>query len=429
MDDQAPRKPPSLHLPVAEPRRRPCKGRCSKVSLIGPLHKRYPDKVHPQFLLHVGKFIESRPVQIVFTILFILDIAIVLAELILETELTKQELELCKLNCTVEDHAQQQRRTVDFSVFFHLHSGRQEPPGNQTEGGGGEAAGDSVECENSKGLLSRLETAETCLHWISIGILSFFALELLTLIVVFNIYFFLHIFYMLDLVVVGATLGLEIGLRSAVSYEVTGVIIFLRLWRLVRAGHGVLTLEGEAMSELKLKIRRNARKYAKLQSDAHEYELELLSLEALLEANGICHPEFSNLPEKFHKTSDNHFEIPEDSLEPGEREMINKWLADAAAANKNRVLRLTKESELRESQLKANKGGGLRATQEKAMPEDPQPIREPKPRAVEEREVDLDPFVAGSTNQQEQHRHHQQQQQQDEHSDSYEEFLSWKKTH
>ena len=47
---------------------------------------------------------------------------------------------------------------------------------------------------------------------------------------------------------VGLTLGLELGLKGNVNQEIAAVIIFLRLWRLVRAGHGVFTLEGEQIA-------------------------------------------------------------------------------------------------------------------------------------------------------------------------------------
>jgi hypothetical protein len=161
--------------------------------------------------------------------------------------------------------------------------------------------------------------------------------------VAFMEFFFLHLFYVFDLVVVTLSLGLELGFSQAVNQEIAAVIIFLRMWRLVRAGHGVLTLEGERMSELRNKIRKNAVKFAKLTCDVKEYEFEMLCLEELLDLNGIRHPNFSAHSRKYHRSGDVPRYDGGEALEEEEREMLRDWLALAAEQNQRRVdlLRLT----------------------------------------------------------------------------------------
>jgi hypothetical protein len=51
----------------------------------------------------------------------------------------------------------------------------------------------------------------------------------------FGRHFFTHFGYVLDLVVVSVSLGVEIGHNE----DVIGLLIFLRLWRVVRIFHGV----------------------------------------------------------------------------------------------------------------------------------------------------------------------------------------------
>jgi hypothetical protein len=164
-----------------------------------------------------------------------------------------------------------------------------------------------------------------------------FALELLLLMLAFMEYFFLHLFYVLDLAIVGLSLGLELGFSTAVNQEIAAVIIFLRMWRLVRAGHGVLTLEGERVNELRLKVRKNAVKFTQLQSDIKEYEFELLALEELLNRNGVRHPNFTRLSRKYHQAADvPHYEGGE-ALQQEERQMLSDWLDEAATLNQHRV--------------------------------------------------------------------------------------------
>ncbi len=143
--------------------------------------------------------------------------------------------------------------------------------------------------------LHQLELAERILHWISVSLLCVFLSELLTLFFVFGKYFLRHILYMVDVVIVSVSLGLELGLNTAQYQDAAAVVIFLRLWRLVRAGHGLLALSAERHEDVMHKM---IVKTAKLKADVREYELEMTALETLLQDNGITHPQFSLLSDK-----------------------------------------------------------------------------------------------------------------------------------
>ncbi|BBN03902.1 voltage-gated hydrogen channel 1 [Marchantia polymorpha subsp. ruderalis] len=96
------------------------------------------------------------------------------------------------------------------------------------------------------------------LLWVSVGILSFLALNVVGLMVAFGMSFFRHIGYVLDAVVVGLSLGLEIGLNS----DTPGLLVLLTLWRIVRVAHGIFEVADEHWEKEIKKL------------EAHVHELE-----------------------------------------------------------------------------------------------------------------------------------------------------------
>ncbi|KAG6546318.1 hypothetical protein Mapa_012359 [Marchantia paleacea] len=108
--------------------------------------------------------------------------------------------------------------------------------------------------------LEHLEHSEhwKFLYWISISILSFLCLNVLGLLAAFGRSFFFHPGYVLDSVVVGTALGLEIGLDT----DTAGLLIILTLWRIVRVAHGIFEVtDGHWEKEIK-----------KLEEHIHESE-------------------------------------------------------------------------------------------------------------------------------------------------------------
>lgn len=80
------------------------------------------------------------------------------------------------------------------------------------------------------------------LFWTSISILIIFLAELFLLVcAVGPLLFVRNFFYLFDLVIVATSLALELALRAEIAEDVGGLLIFVRLWRLLRISHGIFT--------------------------------------------------------------------------------------------------------------------------------------------------------------------------------------------
>jgi len=74
------------------------------------------------------------------------------------------------------------------------------------------------------------------LHVTGLIFLSVFALELLLLVVAYDVHFFLHPMFTLDLVVVTASVTLDLTLRT----DLPSLIVVFRLWRVIRISHAIV---------------------------------------------------------------------------------------------------------------------------------------------------------------------------------------------
>ncbi|GBG26499.1 Voltage-gated hydrogen channel 1 [Hondaea fermentalgiana] len=83
--------------------------------------------------------------------------------------------------------------------------------------------------------------AHEALFWISVTILILFELELAVLLASIHRLFFRNALYIFDFVVVTVALVLETVLHTELAQEAGGLLIFVRLWRLLRVGHGIFT--------------------------------------------------------------------------------------------------------------------------------------------------------------------------------------------
>jgi hypothetical protein len=134
------------------------KRKCPDVSgLTVALTKRFPHKVRIKPLLPVARFIESHRVQTIIALLFVLDVVIVLAELIIETEVLRLERDICESELGRLQNETQGCIAVRQATTAPLDNS------TTTDPGGG--------IEAQRAVLQSLETAETVLHWVSIGIL------------------------------------------------------------------------------------------------------------------------------------------------------------------------------------------------------------------------------------------------------------------
>jgi hypothetical protein len=155
---------PDLGQRLQEMEKKP-KRTCPDLSgLTVPLTKRFPQKVRIKPMLPFARFIESRHVQTVITILFIVDVIIVLAELIIETEILRLERNICESELhALQNETHDCAATKTRATLQKLPKRASTEPANSTapDPGGG----------SSLQTLQGLETAEEVLHWISIGIL------------------------------------------------------------------------------------------------------------------------------------------------------------------------------------------------------------------------------------------------------------------
>lgn len=89
-----------------------------------------------------------------------------------------------------------------------------------------------------------VHVAHVALFWTTVAILSIFEVELLFLIYLIGPKsFFGHLTYVIDFVVVSLSLSLELAFRYASDDAIgalPGLLIFFRLWRFVRIGHGLV---------------------------------------------------------------------------------------------------------------------------------------------------------------------------------------------
>lgn len=84
-----------------------------------------------------------------------------------------------------------------------------------------------------------VHVAEEALSWTSIGILATFTAELVAKLLVFGFKYFTHSsWHLFDAVIVLISFTLELSLRG-VAQEVASLLIFFRLWRIMRIMHGV----------------------------------------------------------------------------------------------------------------------------------------------------------------------------------------------
>ncbi|GAM21252.1 hypothetical protein SAMD00019534_044270 [Acytostelium subglobosum LB1] len=107
-----------------------------------------------------------------------------------------------------------------------------------------------------------VEAAENVFKYMTIALLSIFALEILLLLVSFGRDFFYHPLYVLDGVVITVSLVVEIVFRERVA----SMLVVFRLWRMVRIGHAVAfsveSHEENKYKDLKRKYKRLKKKQA-----------------------------------------------------------------------------------------------------------------------------------------------------------------------
>ena len=127
---------------------------------------------------------------------------------------------------------------------------------------------------------ARVHTAEMALFAMTLTILSVFMIELnVEMIALRPAVFFRQFFFLLDYFIISVSLALEILFHSLSDDSIqslVGLLVFVRIWRFVRIGHGIVEITNEV---------------------AHKDHEKLVSyteqLEELLQRNNIALPEDS----------------------------------------------------------------------------------------------------------------------------------------
>jgi len=122
-----------------------------------------------------------------------------------------------------------------------------------------------IACRGGKEVEEVLHGPEEALHWTSISILSVFCLELFLTFIAHDFAMFKHLGYVLDTIIIPTALFLELFLD-----DVAGLLVLLRLWRLIRVAHGAVEILHKVEKDL---ARKKLRK--RLQEIEHHYITEL----------------------------------------------------------------------------------------------------------------------------------------------------------
>lgn len=124
----------------------------------------------------------------------------------------------------------------------------------------------------------KVEQLSEVLHYISLGILALFQLEVLLHLLAFGRHLFKHIGYIADFIIVPVSIALEV-----LFHGVGSVLVVLRLWRVVRLMHSVYAVHHEE-TEKRYRLMRTDLKHlqdeyhklavlcARLQHQLHEYQ-------------------------------------------------------------------------------------------------------------------------------------------------------------
>ncbi|XP_077015961.1 voltage-gated hydrogen channel 1 isoform X2 [Tamandua tetradactyla] len=134
--------------------------------------------------------------------------------------------------------------------------------------------------------------ASRVFHYLSIAILTFFMMEISFKLYAFRLEFFHHKFEILDSVVVVVSFVLDIVLLfSEHEFEALGLLILLRLWRVVRIINGIIisvkTRSDRQLLRLKQINMQLASKIQHLEFSCSEKEQEIERLNKLLKQHGL----------------------------------------------------------------------------------------------------------------------------------------------
>jgi hypothetical protein len=246
------------------------------------------DHVHNHWRKRALKFLHTPQVQTTLMVLLLLDVLILFVELFLLasypdcTIIERDAISCCHI---LEEEENALTRWLAATTEEEDHAHHDVCDNDFLEADYESDAG----CDPHK--WSRVHTAETALFAMTITILSIFMIELnVEMIALRPAIFFRQFFFLLDYVIISVSLTLEIMFHTLSEdkiQSVVGLLVFVRIWRFVRIGHGIVEITNEM---------------------AHADHEKLVSyteqLEELLQQHQIALPEDGN--SKHHPTSVPH---------------------------------------------------------------------------------------------------------------------------
>lgn len=182
----------------------------------------------------VLKFLHSGKVQILLMALLFLDVIILFIELLFLASfphcsvIVRDAISCCPATATA-DH--------DVSEHGDVCTVPGTEPAKEYEAG----------CDEHK--WEAVHTTEEVLFAMTITILSLFMLELtISMIALTPQIFFRQFFFLLDFFIISVSLALELTFHffnEDIYQSLAGVLVFIRIWRFVRIGHGIIEITNE----------------------------------------------------------------------------------------------------------------------------------------------------------------------------------------
>lgn len=217
---------------------------------------------HGHWKVEVLHFLHSNKVQFAFMILLCLDVLILFTELFLQATyplcdvIERDAISCCPADSVVEawnatGFSNGTDTTSDHGAAEHLRrflsgGGDDESHHNLCDYPGIESNIHDATCDPHKWQV--VHNVEKVLFIFTVTILSIFMAELTTMVVVLGKAFFRQFFYVLDFFIVLTSLVLELTfhfVHKDLLATAIGLIIFARLWRFVRIGHGLIEVTAE----------------------------------------------------------------------------------------------------------------------------------------------------------------------------------------
>jgi hypothetical protein len=243
--------------------------------------------------MKVLEFIHQKKVQYTLTALLILDVLILFSELLLLTYFPMCSVieRDCISCCADSDYTNS--TTVDghndFLRFLAGGDGGDEQDHHEEICEAGlQPDYDTGTCDSHK--WETVHTVELVLFSFTVVILSIFLIELnLEMVALRPSIFFRQFFYALDYLIITVSLVMELGLyftEEETLAAFVGLLVFTRIWRFVRIGHGIIEVTSELTHE----------KYEALLAYTAE-------LEATAKGNNVELPE---CPKSVHQALEEH---------------------------------------------------------------------------------------------------------------------------